>query len=144
MESQTLRHEEEIFVSQSKCRPLEAWLRSLIAQHFTQYYQVAAAQALIRENMLEIYNVREIFEKKLRKEDHVVHVAFHALRASNKRKRMSESFWVIFDWPEYGLSAYESHLTKLFLSSGISKLSCKAVLGKSKSISYHYFLILMA
>ena len=139
MESQTQQQEEESFVSKRelRCRPLEAGLRSLIAQHVTEYYQVAAVRALIRENMLEIYNVREIFEKKLRKEEHVV--GYFSCITGLKQKEKDEwteipgiSFWVIFDWPEYGLSAYESHLTKLFLSSGLSNLSCKAVRGKSK------------
>ena len=135
MESQTQLHEEESFVSKRelRCRPLEAGLRSLIAQHVTEYYQVAAVRALIRENMLEIYNVREIFEKKLRKEEHVVGYFSCITGLKQKEKEiLGISFWVIFDWPEYGLSAYESHLTKLFLSSGLSNLSCKAGRGKSK------------
>ena len=145
---ETKNHQEEDeFVSKRelRCRPLEAGLRSLIAQHIKEFYQVATVRALIKKyNDVEIYKVRELFENKLKTEKHVVGFisCITGLRQKEKeewREVPGVSFWVIFDWPEYGLSAYESHLTKLFLSTGLSNLSCKAVRAKSKYLLYNFF-----
>jgi len=37
------------------------------------------------------------------------------------------SFWVIFDWPQYGLAGYENYISKLFFENGIDLQSCNAV-----------------
>ena len=40
------------------------------------------------------------------------------------------AFWVIFDWPQYGLSAFENHLSKIFMESGLDLLSTSAIRGR--------------
>ena len=45
------------------------------------------------------------------------------------------AFWVMFDWPEYGIVAYENHLTQLFLSLGVTNIEAKAVKARSKLIN---------
>ena len=40
------------------------------------------------------------------------------------------SFWVIFDWQNYGLSAYENRVSKLFLESKVDLITCKALRGR--------------
>ena len=42
------------------------------------------------------------------------------------------SFWVVFDWPQYGLAAYEDRISKHFMESGVDLINCKAVRGRGK------------
>ena len=124
-----------------RCVPLKAALKCLVVQQISSFYQVASIRALIKEGESEIWKVRQVFEDKLRGESHVVGFfsCATALKQKNQHKGGEEvkevpgvSFWVMFDWPEHGLTAFENHLTKMFLSSGLSLLSCKAVKGRGK------------
>ena len=37
------------------------------------------------------------------------------------------SFWVVFGWPEYGLAAFEEHISREFMLAGVDLDSCKAI-----------------
>ena len=74
-------------------------------------------------------------ESTLDKEGHVVGYFSCGLALSTKVDGESDdvpglAFWVIFDWPEYGIGAFENYLSKLILDI----LSCKADKGRSKFI----------
>ena len=43
------------------------------------------------------------------------------------------SFWIAFDWPEYGLSAFENHISREFLSAKLDIVSCKAIRPRGKT-----------
>ena len=47
------------------------------------------------------------------------------------------SFWVIFDWPQYGLQAYENHLAKTVLKANMNLISCKSIKGRGKTLLNH-------
>jgi len=51
------------------------------------------------------------------------------------------SFWVVFDWAQYGIQAFENHLAKLILKSNLNLHSCKAIKGRGKKMDYHEFVI---
>lgn len=154
MESQMRKSDDEmteesnlISKRELRCVPLKSALKCLVVQQLSTYYQVAAVRALIKEEEGELWTVRLTFEEKLRNDSHIVGYFSCATALKQKigddRKEVpGVSFWVIFDWPEYGLTAFESHITKMFLSSGLSILSCKAVKGRGKfkyftNFSYH-------
>ena len=48
------------------------------------------------------------------------------------------SFWVVFDWPQYGLAAYEERISKHFMESGVDLINCKAVRGRGKNNFFIY------
>ena len=125
-----------------RCVPLKSALKCLVVQQISSYYQVAAVRALIKEHESEIWKVRQVFEEKLRNDLHIV--GFFSCATALKQKIGEEykevpgiSFWVMFDWPEYGLAAFENNLTKMFLSTGLSILSCKAVKGRGKCLNLY-------
>ena len=116
-----------------------AALKCTVAQPISNFYQVVAIRALIKqgENSPEIWRVRQLLEGKLKSENKVVGffscpTALQQVVGGKKIEVPGMAFWVMFDWPEYGLTAFESHLTKLCLSCGISNLECKAVKARSK------------
>ena len=43
------------------------------------------------------------------------------------------SFWIAFDWPEYGLNAFEDLVCKTFLKSQMNLVACKAIKPRGKS-----------
>ena len=50
------------------------------------------------------------------------------------------AIWVMFDWPGYGLSAFENYLSRLIIKIGLDLLSCKAVHRRSK---FKFFLVVL-
>jgi len=118
---------------------LKSALKSFILTHITNHYEVAGVRTLVKEKE-KIWLVRRRLEENLSKQKHVV--GFLSCLTALKTKEREEplpgiSFWVIFDWPEYGIQGYENHLTKLFLKEEVDLYSCKAVRGRSK-ITYSY------
>ena len=125
-----------VALNELRCIPLKAALKCLVVQQISSFYQVAFIRALIKEGESKVWKVRQVFEDKLK-------VGFFSCATASKQKNQHKgseeikevpgvSFWVMFDWPEHGLTAFENHLTKMFLSSGLSLLSCKAVKRQGK------------
>ena len=42
------------------------------------------------------------------------------------------SLWIVFNWPESGLSAFEEYISKEILAAGLDLRSCKAIRGCGK------------
>lgn len=136
-DSEVQEEHEEITIEvkkELKSCVLKSALKSFILSQVTNHYEVAAVRTLVKEKN-EIWLVRRTMEESLSKQKHVV--GFISCLTALKTKESKEpmpgiSFWVIFDWPEYGIQGYENHLTKLFLKERADLYSCKAVRGRSK------------
>lgn len=134
--SEQLPEEEETIEvkKELKSSVLKSALKSFVLSHITNHYEVAGVRMMIKEKN-DIWLVRRRLEKKLASQKHVV--GFISCLTALKTKDNQEplpglSFWVIFDWPEYGIQGYEDHLTKIFLKEEVDLYSCKAVRGRSK------------
>ena len=42
------------------------------------------------------------------------------------------SLWVVFNWPDSGLAAFEEYISKGILAVGLDLKSCKAIQGRGK------------
>ena len=42
------------------------------------------------------------------------------------------SLWIVFNWSESGLSAFEEYISKEILAAGLDLRSCKAIRGRGK------------
>ena len=121
-----------------RCAPLKNALKTFVVDHISKYFTVACMRALIRmESEKEIWTIRQVIEECFAKDDHVV--GFFSCGTALKTKVGGEfkempgiSFWVMFDWPECGIAAYESHLSKLVMEAGLDLYNCKAIRGRSK------------
>ena len=40
------------------------------------------------------------------------------------------ALWIAFDWPQYGMAAYENHIRKIFLAENVNPLDCTAIRGR--------------
>ena len=143
MESEA-EHESEAETSQTQIipikelrnQPLRSALKSCIVSKVSSKYQVIAVRALINTNT-ELWKVRRIMEETLTKDHHVVgFISCGTALTQTANKEVKNvpgiSFWIIFDWPEHGLSAYESHVSKIFLKENLNLLACKAIRSRSK------------
>jgi len=64
-----------------------------------------------------------------------------ALKMGNSKEAIPGlSFWVIFDWPQYGVKAFENHLSSLCFLEKTDLISCKAVRGRGKDYKYYFIL----
>ena len=120
--------------------PLQNALKAFVVDHVCKYFTVACIRALLNENSKkEIWTTRQVIEESFAKDPHIV--GFFSCGTALKTKVGEEykelpgiSFWVIFDWPECGITNYENHLSKLVMKSGLDLYNCKAVRGRSKLI----------
>ena len=123
---------------------LKNGLKAYICSHVVKYYEVAAVRAILKEGEGELFSKRILVEKKLAEDSHVVgfiscltaldQVLKGRNGAQDKKVMAGISFWVCFDWPQYGITAFENHLTKLILSCDLELHSCKAVRGRGINI----------
>ena len=56
----------------------------------------------------------------------------------SEMKKFGLSFWIVFDSPDISLCAFESDITKLFLSAGLDIKDCKAIKCRCKHFSFSY------
>ena len=106
--------------------------------HLTKFYTVAAVRALVNfKSGDQIWKTRQVLEETLSNDSHVV--AFFSCGTSIETKKNNESthipgvtFWIVLDWPECGLKAYETYFSKLMVSSKLDLISCKGVRGRRK------------
>ena len=136
---QELQQERLVSKRELRCKPLIAALKCTVAQPISNFYQAVAIRALIKqgENSTGIWKIRQLFEAKLKSESTVVGffscpTVLQQVVGGKKVEVPGMAFWVVFDWPEYGIGAYENHLTTLFLSEEITNLERKAVKTRSK------------
>ena len=118
--------------------PLKQALKCFVTDHICKYYEVASIRALLkRDTKKELWEARQLMETTLKADNHIVGFFSCGTALSQKVDGKQDdvpglAFWVMFDWPEYGLSAFECYLSKLILKTGLDLLSCKAVKGRSK------------
>ena len=118
--------------------PLKSALKAFVVDQIQKFYSVAGMRALISpKSKGEIWEIRQVLEQKLSEDKHIV--GFFSCATSLRTKVDGEikhvpgiSFWVIFDWPECGLSAYENYLSKLVINAKLDLLCCNSVRGRSK------------
>ena len=113
---------------------LKGALKTFVLQHVVKYYETAAIRCIVRDSN-ELWLVRQQIENALDKDRHVVGFIScpTALYGSNKKEaNPGLSFWVIFDWPQYGVRAFENHLSRLCFREKTDMISCKAVRGRGK------------
>ena len=120
-----------------RSQPLKSSLKCFVTDYICKYYEVASIRALLKSTKQEIWEIRQVFEQSLRKDNHIV--GFFSCGTAIEQKIDGEKkgnpglvFWVVFDWPECSLNAYEAYLSKLFIKTGLDLLSCKAIKGRSK------------
>lgn len=115
-----------------KSSVLKSALKTFVLQHVTKYYETAAIRCMIREAE-ELWLVRRKVEAALNNDRHVVGFLScpTALYGGNKKEAVPGlGFWVIFDWPQYGVRAFEDHLSRLCFREKMDLVSCKAVRGR--------------
>ena len=50
------------------------------------------------------------------------------------------SFWVVFNWPEYGISSFAEHIYRKFLTAEFDLISCKAIRSRGKLTILYLFI----
>ena len=120
-----------------RSQPLKSSLKCFVTDYICKYYEVASIRALLKSTKQEIWEIRQVLEQSLRKDNHIVGffscgTAIEQKIGGEKKGNPGLAFWVMFDWPECSLNAYEAYLSKLFIKTGLDLLSCKAIKGRSK------------
>ena len=137
MENSNEQDETEIIpIKELRSQPLKSALKSCIVSKVGQKYQIIALRALVNENS-ELWNTRRKLEEILNNDTHIVGFISSgtALKQTTNGKSENKagiSFWIIFDWPDYGLNVFESYVSKLFIKQDCNLYGCKAVKGRSK------------
>ena len=53
------------------------------------------------------------------------------------------SFWIIFNWPEYGISLFAEHILREFLTAEFDSISCKATRSRGRLTILYLFIVNM-
>ena len=48
-------------------------------------------------------------------------------------------FWIVLNWPEYGISSFAEHISREFLTAEFDLISCKAIRSRSKLTILYLF-----
>ena len=116
-------------------------LKSYIVPVIVKHYQVIAVRALLDkdESDRSIWGKRRRMESLLNTENSIggffsciTGLEDHSSEDEEKTIYPGVCFWVFFDWPEHGLSSFETRLTKLFLESGLSINKCSIIKSRGK------------
>ena len=51
------------------------------------------------------------------------------------------SFWIVFNWPEYGISSFAEHISREFLTAEFDLISCKAIRARGKLTILYLFIV---
>ena len=51
------------------------------------------------------------------------------------------SFWIVFNWPEYGISPFAEHIYRKFLTAEFDLISCKAIRSRGKLTILYLFIV---
>ena len=133
-------------------------LKAYVVGPLTSKYQVCAFRSLCVDGVSEekIWITRRLLESLLEENPYVAcfFSSVTALsegnygkknRRSNKDSSNGEdetvaeqafcsgiSLWIVFNWPESGLAAFEEYISIEILAAGLDLRSCKAILGRGK------------
>ena len=115
-------------------------IKAYVVSHVVKLYDVIAVRFFIDKEKGELFKVRRLVEEKLDKESHIKMFVSCLTAIEIKSRETQEvcvgiSFWIAFDWPSYGVQAFENLITKLIMEEGADVISCKTV--KSRGIIYY-------
>ena len=51
------------------------------------------------------------------------------------------SFWIVFNWPEYGISPFAEHISREFLTAEFDLISCKAIRSRGRLTILYLFIV---
>ena len=51
------------------------------------------------------------------------------------------SFWIVFNWPEYGISSFADNISRKFLTAEFNLISCKAIRSRGKLTILYLFIV---
>ena len=51
------------------------------------------------------------------------------------------SFWIVFNWPEYGISSFAEHISREFLTAEFDLISCKAIRSRGRLTILNLFIV---
>ena len=51
------------------------------------------------------------------------------------------SFWIVFNWPAYGISSFAEHISREFLTAEFDLISCKAIRSRGKPTILYLFIV---
>ena len=51
------------------------------------------------------------------------------------------SFWIVFNWPEYGISSFAEHISREILTAEFDSISCKAIRARCKLTILYLFIV---
>ncbi|XP_066929136.1 uncharacterized protein [Clytia hemisphaerica] len=140
VENASQQQEEQDIINPKKelrCSLVKCALKSFVVQHVSRYYQAAAVRVMLpTPSNMEVWQARQLLEEKFSSEQTIAGFFSCGTALYNQTKDDQHqaiagiSFWVMFDWPEIGIEAYESYLTKIARGIGLETVHCKAVKGR--------------
>ena len=51
------------------------------------------------------------------------------------------SFWIVFNWPEYGILSFAEHISREFLTAEFDLISCKTIRSRGKLKILYLFIV---
>ena len=141
-------------------------LKSFVLAPLIRKFKVCAVRAiyigtLSKEN---IWLQRRKTEKLLQDNEHIVYffsgitvmVENKKAKAGNMRNDSgsseddeeesssninSISFWIVFNWPEYGISSFAEHISRGFVTAEFDLISCKAIRSRDRLSILYLFIV---
>jgi len=121
-------------------------LKSYVVPAIAKHYQIVTIRAMLKEtdNDRLIWGKRREMEHLLNSESSIA--GFFTCITGLEEKKSGEDekkiipgvcFWIFFDWPGHGVSAFEIKITKLFMESGLDIKRCYAVKPRGKLLSIY-------
>ena len=62
-------------------------------------------------------------------------------RGESINNKCGISFWIVFNWPEYGISSFAEHISREFLTAEFDLISCKAIRSRGKLTILYLFIV---
>ena len=141
-------------------------LKSFVVAPLIRKFQVCAVRAICvgTLNKENIWLQRRKMEKLLEDNEHIV-CFFSCITAMVENKKakagkrrndsgsseedMEESssnncgisFWIVFNWPEYGISSFAEHISRGFLTAEFDLISCKAIRSRVRLTILYLFIV---
>ena len=132
-------------------------LKSLLVSPLIRKFQVCAVRAIRIGNLNKenIWLQRRKMEKVLEDNEHIVCflpciTAMVEKKKAKARRTRNDSgsseedgkefnknncsicFWIVFNWPEYGISSFAEHISREFLTVEFDLISCKTIRSRGK------------
>ena len=148
--------------NQLRSKVIKKALKAFVVGTLTKKYQVCAVRSLCLNgtDREKTWLIRRMLESSLEQNPHIV-CFFSCITALKEKKKkvnnkkfnhdenesdsdgeydiQSEevfcpgiAFWIVFDWPESGLAAFEEYISREILTAGLDIDSCKAIRGRGK------------